>query len=80
MKLTDAEVTARLAANPENDVCILRIESGDYGCEEIPDPPKLWLLLQNTRGEKFSVELPEPCVTGLGLTEGCTCRREDLHA
>ena len=80
MKLTDAEVAARLAANPEDDVCVLRIEDGDYGCEEILEPPMLWLLVQNARGDKFSWDLPESRVTELGLTEGCPCQRGDLHA
>ena len=79
MKLTDQEVAARLAAHPEHDVCVLRIEDGDYGCEEIPDPPRLWLLVQAADGRKFSLELPEPRVTALGLTEGYTCRLCDLR-
>ena len=78
MKLTDAEVAARLAAAPDHDVCVLRIEDGDYGCAEPKDPPLLWLLVQRADGEKLCREIPEPVVDALGLTEGCTCRLEDL--
>lgn len=80
MKLSDGEVAARLAAAPEHDVCILRIEDGDFGCEEPKDPPLLWLLVQTADGAKHSRELPEPRAEALGLTEGGTCRLEDLHA
>ena len=79
MRLTDAEVAARLAAAPGDDVCVLRIEDGDYGCEEPKDPPQLWLLVQRADGAKLSRELPEPRAEALGLAEGCTCRLEDLH-
>ena len=34
MKLSHEEIAARLAASPEHDVCVLRIEEGDFGCEE----------------------------------------------
>ena len=78
MKLTAAEVAGRLAAAPDHDVCVLRIEDGDYGCEEPKDPPLLWLLVQRADGEKLCREIPEPVVDALGLTEGCTCRLEDL--
>jgi hypothetical protein len=80
MRLSDEEVAARLAAAPEHDVCVLRIEDGDFGCEEPKDPPLLWLMVQRANGDKLSRELPEPRVESLGLTEGCTCRLEDLHA
>jgi hypothetical protein len=80
MRLSNEEVAARLAAAPEHDVCVLRIEDGDYGCEEPKDPPLLWLMVQRANGDKLSRELPEPRVEALGLTEGCTCRLEDLHA
>jgi hypothetical protein len=80
MRLSDGEVAARLAAAPEHDVCVLRIEDGDFGCEEPKDPPLLWLMVQRANGDKLSRELPEPRVEALGLTEGCTCRMEDLHA
>ena len=73
MKLTDQEVAARLAAHPEHDVCVLRIENGDYGCEEIPDPPRLWLLVQAADGQKFSMELPEPRVAAMALADGDAC-------
>lgn len=39
MKLSKAAVAARLTAAPEDDVCVLRIEDGDFGCEEPRDPP-----------------------------------------
>jgi hypothetical protein len=80
MRLSNEEVAARLAAAPEHDVCVLRIEDGDFGCEEPKDPPLLWLMVQRANGDKLSRELPEPRVEALGLTEGCTCRMEDLHA
>jgi hypothetical protein len=80
MRLTDEEVAARLAAAPEHDVCVLRIEDGDYGCEEPKDPPLLWLMVQRANGDKLSREVPAPRVEALGLTEGCTCRLEALHA
>ncbi|MDO4316210.1 MAG: hypothetical protein Q4C45_10565 [Oscillospiraceae bacterium] len=80
MKLSNEEVAARLAAAPDHDVCVLRIEDGDFGCEEPKDPPLLWLLVQTADGARRSRELPEPRVEALGLTEGCTCRLEDLHA
>lgn len=79
MTLPGEEVRARLAAAPEHDVCVLRMEDSDFGCEEPKDPPLLWLLVQTADGRKFSRELPEPRVEDLGLTEGCTCRLEDLH-
>ena len=31
MRLTDAEAAARIAATPGHDVCVLRIEDGDFG-------------------------------------------------
>ena len=34
MKLTQAEAAARIAAAAGHDVCVLRIEEGDFGCEE----------------------------------------------
>ena len=80
MKLSDAEVAARLIAAPDHDVCVLRIEDGDYGCEEPRDPPLLWLLVQRANGEQIFREVPEPLVNALGLAEGCTCRLEDIHA
>lgn len=80
MRLSDEEVAARIAAAPGHDVCVLRIEDGDFGCEEPKDPPLLWLLVQAADGTKYSRELPEPRVEALGLTEGGTCRLEDLHA
>lgn len=79
MRLTDAEVAARIAAAPGHDVCVLRIEEGDSGCEEHRDPTPLWLLCQRADGAKFSLDIPETQVDTLGLTEGCTCREEDLH-
>ena len=30
MKLNHEEIAARLAASPEHDVCVLRIEEGDF--------------------------------------------------
>jgi hypothetical protein len=80
MRLSNEEVAARLAAAPEHDVCVLRIEDGDFGCEEPKDPPLLWLMVQRANGDKLSREIPEPRVEALGLSEGCTCRLEDLHA
>jgi hypothetical protein len=80
MKLSKEEVAARLAAAPECDVCVLRIEDGDFGCEEPKDPPLLWLLVQDGEGRQFSRELPEPRVLALDLREGGVCRLEDLHA
>ena len=79
MKLSHEEIAARLAASPEHDVCVLRIEEGDFGCEEHRDPPRLWLLTETAAGERRSLELPEPRVEALGLTEGCTCCFADLH-
>ena len=79
MKLSHEEIAARLATSPEHDVCVLRIEEGDFGCEEHRNPPCLWLLTENAAGERHSLELPEPRVEALGLAEGCTCRRADLH-
>lgn len=80
MRLSDEEAAARIAAAPGHDVCVLRIEDGDFGCEEPKDPPLLWLLVQAADGTKYSRELPEPRVETLGLEEGGTCRLEDLHA
>ena len=57
MRLTDAEVAARLAAAPEHDVCVLRIEDGDFGCEEHREPAPLWLLCQTADGQKLSLNL-----------------------
>ena len=79
MRLTDEEVAARIAAVPEHDVCVLRIEDGDFGCEEHREPAPLWLLFQTADGQKFSLDIPKTRVEALGLTEGCTCRRADLH-
>lgn len=79
MKLSKEDVAARLAAAPAHNVCVLRIEDGDFGCEEPRAPPLLWLLVQTADGRQFSRELPEPRVEALGLTEGCTCRLEDLR-
>ena len=79
MRLSDAEAAARIAAAPGCDACVLRIEDGDFGCEEPKDPPLLWLLVQTAGGDRRALELPEPRVEALGLTEGCACRLEDLH-
>lgn len=79
MKLSKEEAASRLAAAPEHDVCVLRIEDGDFGCEEPKDPPLLWLLVQTADGKQVSLELPEPRVEALGLTEGGTCCLADLH-
>ena len=59
MRLTDEEVAARIAAVPEHDVCVLRIEDGDFGCEEHREPAPLWLLCQTADGQKFSLDIPE---------------------
>ena len=80
MKLTEAEAAARIAAAPGHNVCVLRIEEGDFGCEERQDPAPLWLLCQRSDGVRFSLDIPETRVEALGLTEGCTCREEDLYA
>lgn len=79
MRLSDEEAAARIAAAPGCDACVLRIEDGDFGCEEPKDPPLLWLLVQTADGNRRSLELPEPRVEALGLTEGRACRFEDLH-
>ena len=80
MRLTDGEAAARIAAAPGHNVCVLRIEEGDFGCEERRDPAPLWLLCQRSDGVRFSLDIPETRVEALGLTEGCTCREEDLYA
>lgn len=80
MKLSKEEIAARLSGALGDDVCVLRIEDGDFGCEEPKDPPLLWLLVQTADGKQFSREVPEPRVEALGLTEGGTCRLADLHA
>ena len=79
MKLSHEEIAARLAASPEHDVCVLRIEEGDFGCEDHRDPPRLWLRTETAAGERRSLELPEPRVEALGLAEGYTCCFADLH-
>ena len=79
MRLTVEEAAARIAAAPDHDLCVLRTEEGDFGCEEHRDPAPLWLLCQRTDGTRFSLDIPETRVDALGLTEGCTCREEDLH-
>ena len=56
MKLSHEEIAARLAASPEHDVCVLRIEEGDFGCEEHRDPPRLWLLTETAAGERLHHE------------------------
>lgn len=78
MRLTVEEAAARIAAAPGHDVCVLRIEEGDFGCEEHRKPAPLWLLCQGADGRRFSLDLPETRVDALGLREGDTCRREDL--
>ena len=78
MELTDAQAAERIAAAPGTDVCVLRIEDGDYGCEEPRDPPLLWLRVKTADGRVFSREVPEPKVAALGLAEGGTCRLADL--
>ena len=79
MKLTQAEAAARIAAAAGHDVCVLRIEDGDFGCEERREPAPLWLLCQRADGVRFSLDIPQTRVDALGLIEGCTCREEDLH-
>ena len=79
MRLTVQEAAARIAAASGHDLCVLRIEEGDFGCEEHREPAPLWLLCQRTDGTRFSLDIPETRVDALGLTEGCTCREEDLH-
>lgn len=80
MKLSNEEAAARIAAAPGHNACVLRIEDGDFGCEERREPAPLWLLVQSADGTRFSLDIPETRVEALGLTEGCTCRLEDLHA
>ena len=80
MKLTQAEAAARIAAAAGHDVCVLRIEEGDFGCEERREPAPLWLLCQRADGVRFSLDIPQTRVDALGLIEGCTCREEDLRA
>ena len=80
MKLTQAEAAARIAAAAGHDVCVLRIEDGDFGCEERREPAPLWLLCQRADGVRFSLDIPQTRVDALGLIEGCTCREEDLRA
>ena len=80
MKLTNDEVAARIAAATGHDVCVLRIEEGDFGCEERREPAPLWLLCQRADGVRFSLDIPQTRVEALGLIEGCTCREEDLRA
>ena len=80
MKLTQAEAAARIAAAAGPDVCVLRIEEGDFGCEERREPAPLWLLCQRADGVRFSLDIPQTRVDALGLIEGCTCREEDLRA
>ena len=80
MKLTNDEVAARIAAATGHDVCVLRIEEGDFGCEERREPAPLWLLCQRADGVRFSLDIPQTRVDALGLIEGCTCREEDLRA
>ena len=80
MRMTEEEAAERIAAAPGHNVCVLRIEEGDFGCEERRDPAPLWLLCQRSDGVRFSLDIPETRVEALGLTEGCTCREEDLYA
>ena len=80
MKLTEAEAAARIAAAPGHNVCVLRIEEGDFGCEERRDPAPLWLLCQRSDGVRFSLDIPETRVEALGLTDGRTCREAALYA
>ena len=80
MRMTEEEAAARIAAAPGDDACVLRIEDGDFGCEEHREPTMLWVLVQDAAGNRFSRDLPEPRVAVLGMTEGGTCRLADLHA
>ena len=80
MRMTEEEAAARIAAAPGDDACVLRIEDGDFGCEEHREPPMLWVLVQDAAGNQTSRDLPEPRAAALGLAEGGTCRLEDLHA
>ena len=80
MKLTNEEIAARIAAVPGADVCVLRIEEGDFGCEEHREPAPLWLLVQTADGTRYSRDIPAPRVDALGLTEGAVCQLEELHA
>jgi hypothetical protein len=61
------------------DACVLRIGEGDYGCEEPPRDPPVWLLVLTREGEKLSRELPESRLRELELKEGALCRLADLH-
>ena len=79
MKLTEAEAAARIAAAPGRGGVVLRSGGGDVGCEEHREPAPLWLLCQRADGVRFSLDIPETRVEALGLTEGGTCREEDLH-
>lgn len=79
MKLTAEEVAARIAAAPGADACVLRIEEGDFGCEEHREPAPLWLLVQTAGGTRYSRDIPAPRVETLGLTEGGVCRLDDLR-
>lgn len=78
MELPDGEVAARLAAAPGDDVCILRIEESEFGCEEQRCPPRLWLLVETADGQRFSREIAEAQAVELGLFVGGTCRLSQL--
>ena len=73
MKLTEAEAAARIAAAPGHNVCVLRIEEGDFGCEERRDPAPLWLLCQRSDGVRFSLDIPETRVEALEIGRA-SCR------
>lgn len=76
---TDA-LLERLRADEACDAAVLRIEDGDYGCEEPRDPPMVWLLLLLPDGNRLSREIPEPLLDALALTEGSLCRLADLQS
>lgn len=74
--LTREDATARLATAPDADVCILRIEDADFGCEECRAVPLVWVQVLRRDGELLSMEVPESALTGLAI--GSVCRLADL--
>ncbi len=75
--MTREEALARLVAAPESDICILRIEDADYGCEECRDAAMVWVQVVRRDGELLSMEIPESVLAGLKI--GSVCRLSDLR-
>ena len=76
---TRDEIAACLDAAPEDDLYVLELEPMAYGCGELLDPPRVWVLTEDQSGTRSSCCIAAARVKALELAAGGTCQRADLH-